>query len=232
MTAISAPTLSNRDLRQRSLVPPERLACCQAVVIGVGAVGRQVAWQLTALGVSRLILFDHDQVEVENLAPQGYWNGDVGKAKVQATADFCRRIHPEVQVISKAERFKRSTVRELPMDLESAIFLCVDSIATRQWIWEAIRSRAAFFVDGRMNGEVIRVLASGNPGKDVEYRDTLFDASEAFAGACTSKSTIYTASITAGLMVSQFTKWLRRHPVDGDITLNLLAGEWIIGQPA
>jgi sulfur carrier protein ThiS adenylyltransferase len=41
-------------------------------VIGVGAIGRQVALQLAALGVPDLSLYDPDTVAVENLAPQGY----------------------------------------------------------------------------------------------------------------------------------------------------------------
>ena len=75
--------LENRDLRQRSVVPPERLAACHALVVGVGAVGRQVALQLAAVGVPRLTLFDDDRVAVENLAPQGYWVEDLGLPKVQ-----------------------------------------------------------------------------------------------------------------------------------------------------
>jgi hypothetical protein len=42
---------------------------------------------------------------------------------------------------------------------------------------------------------------------------------------CTARSTIYTASVAAGLMVHQLTKWLRGIPVDRDVTLNLLAAE-------
>ena len=40
--------LSDRDLRQRELVPPDKLASCHVLVIGVGAVGRQAALQLAA----------------------------------------------------------------------------------------------------------------------------------------------------------------------------------------
>ena len=57
---------------------------------------------------------------------------------------------------------------------------------------------------------------------------TLFAQSEAQPGRCTSHSTIYCASIAAGLMVHQFTRWLRGLPVDRDVSLNLLAGEWAI----
>ena len=40
-----------RDVRQRDLVPPQALARCHAVVVGVGSIGRAVALQLAATGV-------------------------------------------------------------------------------------------------------------------------------------------------------------------------------------
>jgi len=55
----------------------------------------------------------------------------------------------------------------------------------------------------------------------------LFGAEQAYAGSCTAKSTLYTASIAAGLMVGQFAKWLRNLPVDRDLTLNLLSAELV-----
>ena len=57
------------------------------------------------------------------------------------------------------------------------------------------------------------------------YPATLFAAAEAFSGPCTAKSTVYCANIAAGLMVSQFTKWLRLLPVDADVLVNLLSLE-------
>jgi hypothetical protein len=41
-------------------------------------------------------------------------------------------------------------------------------------------------------------------------------------------SGIYAANIAAGLMVHQFTRYLRRIPVDFDTSVNLLAGEWAV----
>ena len=52
----------DRDVRQRALVPPSALAACHALVIGVGAIGRQVALQLAALGLPRMGLIDDDVV--------------------------------------------------------------------------------------------------------------------------------------------------------------------------
>ena len=57
---------------------------------------------------------------------------------------------------------------------------------------------------------------------------TRLRAQEAQAGSCTAHSTIYAATIAAGLMVHQFTRWLRDLPVDIDSTVNLLAGEWVV----
>jgi hypothetical protein len=220
-----AVSIPGRDARQRLLVPAERLARCHVHVIGVGAIGRQVALQLAALGVPRLTLHDDDLVQVENLAGQGYWPENLKRTKVSATATLCRRIHPAIQAEAVPDRFKRSTAHQLAVDGDLAIFCCVDTIAARRMLWESLRGVASCFFDGRMHAEVLRVLASPLPAIDDVYEHTLFPAGEAHAGPCTARATIYTASIAAGLMVHQFTRWLRGVPVDLDLTLNLLAAE-------
>jgi hypothetical protein len=225
---MTAPTPSphpERDVRQRDLVPPERLAACQGVVVGVGAVGRQVALQLAAVGMPHLTLIDPDLVAVENLAPQGYWPRNLGTAKVLATQALCQKINPQLEVSLLQGRFQRSCVKSLRAKDQLVVFCCVDSIVTRRLIWESLRCQAALLVDGRMSAEVIRVLAVASPAADDYYATTLFAAEEAYAGSCTARSTIYTASIAAGLMVGQMARWLRRLPVDPDLTLNLLASE-------
>ena len=64
---------------------------------------------------------------------------------------------------------------------------------------------------------------------DLEYDPTMTNpCPTAQPGRCTARSTIYAASIAAGMMVHQFTRWLRGIPVDRDTSLNLLAGEWTI----
>ena len=225
----TAVSYADRDVRQRQIVPPEKLAAVQAVVIGVGAIGRQAAVQLSATGVPSLELVDHDLVGVENLAPQAYWQRDVGRPKVEATAEACRLLNPAASVAARPDRFRRSSPKLLAAFTDpgaaTAVFCCVDSITTRRLVWEAVRARAAFFADGRMSAEVIRVLASGSPASDLYYASTLFAAEQAYAGSCTARSTVYAASIAAGLMLTQFTRWLRGLPVDGDVTLNLLSME-------
>ena len=215
--------LSQRDIRQRDIVPPDRLAACDVTVVGVGAVGRQVALQLAAIGVARMQLVDFDRVEVENLAPQGYFESDLGRLKVEATADLVRQINSALDVQPIEGRFKRS------MAVGDLLICCVDSIETRRHIWQAVKDQTGFFCDTRMSAEVVRVLTAADVAGREHYPTTLFSAGEAHAGACTAKSTIYTANIAAGLAVGQFTKWLRGLPVDADVTLNILTCEMTYG---
>ena len=227
----SVSSLPTRDVRQRDLVPPDRLAECHALVIGIGAIGRQVALQLAALGVPRMMLVDDDRVAVENLAAQGYWPADLGNAKVQSTAALCRSIYPEGRITPIEQRFGRSSVKQLGLVEPSAgpliCFACVDSIATRKRIFESLRPYLTCWIDGRMAAETLRILASDSPATEDYYPTTLFAESEALVGSCTSRSTIYSASIAAGLMVAQFARHLRQIPVERDQTLNLLASELV-----
>jgi sulfur carrier protein ThiS adenylyltransferase len=221
---MNTPNLADRDLRQREIVPPERLADCRATVGGVGAIGRQVALQLAAMGVPWLQLVDPDIVEPVNLACQGYLEDDLARTKVSATADLCQQINHGLEVHELSERFRRS------LEVGNAVFCCVDAIDTRRLIWQAVQDRVEFWADGRMSAEVLRVLVACDAASRRHYPTTLFAAEQAYAGPCTARSTIFCANIAAGLMIAQFAKFLRRLPVDADLQLNLLAGELTVAQ--
>jgi molybdopterin-synthase adenylyltransferase len=220
--------MDDRFERQRDLVPCERLAELTATVIGVGAIGRQVALQLSAIGVRHLQLIDFDRVEPANITTQGYRADDIGQLKVDATVQAITAIDPIIEVQRVVDRFRPR------QSIGQAIFCCVDKIATRASIWRSVERRCQIWTDGRMLGEVIRVLAASDFQSRRHYSSTLFARTEAQSGQCTSRATIYAASIAAGLMVHQFTRWLRSMRLDGDTTLNLLAGEWHLstGTPA
>jgi len=215
---------NERYSRQRDIVPPERIADCKATVIGVGAIGRQVALQLSAMGIPWLQLIDHDKIEWSNLASQGYLEGDMGKLKVSATLELCWRINAATQIQAVPERFRRS------MEIGNIVFCAVDRIDVRRLIWDAVKDRVNLFCDGRMSAEVLRVLTACDSESRKHYPTTLFNSDEAFVGPCTAKTTIYCANIAAGFMLAQFTKYLRLLPVDPDIQVNLLASEMNVGE--
>ena len=221
---MSEQQTNERYSRQKDIVPADRIANCKATVIGVGAIGRQVASQLTAIGIPWLQLIDFDSVEESNLASQGYLEDDLGRHKVDATADLCHQTNHNLELYTINERFKRTA------KIGNVVFCCVDSITTRRLIWEAVKNKVNFYCDGRMSAEVLRVLTACDSQSRQHYPTTLFQQEEAFVGPCTAKTTIYRALIAAGLMLSQFTKYLRGLPIDSDIQLNLLASELSINQ--
>src|ERR1700722_4568209 len=125
-------SMNDRFERQHDLVPTDRLAQLTATVIGVGAIGRQVALQLASIGAWRVELVDFDRVEMTNVTTQGYLAGDVGQLKVDATRRAVELIDPTISVRTVADRFRaRRPVGE-------AVFCCVDSISARAATWRAV----------------------------------------------------------------------------------------------
>ena len=216
---MSNEQIKERYSRQRDIIPAERLAQCQITIIGVGAIGRQVALQLAAMGIEWLQLIDHDSVEISNLASQSYLESDLGRSKVQATADLAQQINHQLEVHEVNDRFKRS------MDIGNIVFCCVDKIDTRRLIWESVKDKINFVVDGRMSAEILRVLTAYDSISRKIYPTTLFTAEQAYVGPCTAKTTIYCANIAAGVMVAQFAKYLRNFSAEPDVQINLLAME-------
>lgn len=215
---------TNRLVRQQELVPAPALAQLIVTVIGVGAIGRQAALQLAAIGVRHIQLVDFDAVDEANVTTQGYLASDVGQLKVQATKRAIQSRDPTIDVEAIEDRYRPRR------DYGEAVFCGVDSIAVRATIWRSIRSRCRFWADGRMLGETMRVLVVAGEVGYQHYPQTLFAASEAEPGRCTAHSTIYTANIAAGLMIHQFARYLRRQEVDADTTFNLLAGELVVSR--
>ena len=216
--------IKTRFSRQADLVPQDRLASVQTTVIGVGAVGRRVALQLAAIGARQIQLIDFDHVEPSNVTTQGYLWEDAKqhKSKVEATRQAMLRIDPQIKVEAVNGRYRSKH------EIGEAVFCCVDSISARAAIWRSASNRCRFWADGRMLGEVIRVLTVADNAGSEHYASTLFPQSEAQPGRCTAHGTIYTANVTAGLMLHQLTRWLRGLPIDRDISLNLLASELIV----
>jgi len=163
-----------RYSRQRDIVPAERLDACAATVIGVGAIGRQVALQLTAIGILRLQLIDFDTVEESNIASQGYLEAGLGKSKVHATAELCKQINQSLSVDPVPQRFRRS------ITVGNIIFCCVDSMEIRRLIWNTVKDSSSLFCDGRMSAEVLRVLTACDAASREHYPTTLFGSEEGY----------------------------------------------------
>lgn len=77
----------------------EALLAATVLVIGLGGLGSPVALYLAAAGVGRLILVDHDDVELSNLQRQiVHQQAAIGQSKVASAAATLSALNPETTV--------------------------------------------------------------------------------------------------------------------------------------
>lgn len=221
---MSENPLADRDIRQRGIVNPEKLQKMVAAVIGVGAVGHQVARQLASMGVGRIILIDHDKVGVENLAAQGFREADLERPKVEVVAEECEALNSEIEIETHEKKFRRGQITNLELDQDLIVFCCVDDMDARKSIHSSVERAVSLFVDGRMAAEVFSVYSAETKADHAHYEETLFPSEEMFQASCTAKTTIYCANVISGMMVAQMTKFMRGVPPDREMHFNILVG--------
>src|SRR5204863_7553539 len=141
------------------------------------------------------------------------------------TAPPGRRLLRTLDSDGRPEKCRRATAGQVDWGPHLCVFAAVDTIGARRMLWEALHPRAVFWADRRLSAEALRVITLALPEGEAHYPRTLFAQAEAYVGSCTARSTVYAASIAAGLMVAQWAKWLRGMPLEPDLSLTLLAGE-------
>lgn len=78
-------------------VRQENLDRATVAVLGLGSLGAQVSYLLAAAGVGRLIICDHDRVEVSNLNRQLlYGRADVGRHKADVARERLLAVNPDL----------------------------------------------------------------------------------------------------------------------------------------
>ena len=211
-----------RQFRMKDIVPADRLAGLDIAVIGVGAIGRNVALLLAQIGAEALTLIDPDTIEELNVGPQGFQPRYIGDRKTLVTGGQCGWLNPDLRLRTIEDVYKPGQLSN-----ETVIFCCVDSMQARGDIFESELHHLRFFCDGRMAAEACRILTVEPVDKFIDhYRTTLHTDDEAIQESCTAKATCYCANIAAGFMVCQFTKWLRAFPLDTpELLINILSGE-------
>ena len=91
-----------------------RLGAATVVVVGAGGLGCAVLQYLTAAGVGRLMIVDHDRVEESNLHRQPlYRMTDLGRPKVQAARAALVEANPEVRIDTLEERLTAANAARL-----------------------------------------------------------------------------------------------------------------------
>ena len=77
----------------------QKLLDAQVLIIGLGGLGSPVAMYLAAAGIGRLILVDHDEVELSNLQRQIiHRTENIGQAKVESARQNLQALNPDVAI--------------------------------------------------------------------------------------------------------------------------------------
>ena len=98
-------------------------------IIGCGSVGGTLAELLVRLGLTKLTLWDFDDVEAHNLANQIYRQKDIGRKKTEALLDILAEINPDVR--NDAKLMSDGWDEQ---ELSGYVFLAVDNIELRRKI--------------------------------------------------------------------------------------------------
>lgn len=176
-------------IRQRDILPFDRLRAARVTVIGAGAIGGFTALSLVKMGVGTVEVYDDDTVSPENLGPQWFRVADIGRPKVEALADQLAAFGGNV--VPHTERF-------LAQPVSGMVICAVDSMDVRIALWRHIRKsrRVELYLDGRMGAEVGKVFAirPADPEDCRAYEAELYPSTEALRAPCTARSTIYCAA--------------------------------------
>jgi adenylyltransferase/sulfurtransferase len=100
-------------LPQIGIEGQRRLLGARVLVIGLGGLGSPVAMYLAASGVGKLVLVDHDRVDLTNLQRQIVHASDrLGMPKVASAARTLAGLNPEVELISIDHRLDAAALAD------------------------------------------------------------------------------------------------------------------------
>jgi hypothetical protein len=172
---------------------PESTLGESITIIGAGAVGSWTAKALARMGMSNIVIYDHDKVDEVNMNSQGYKVADIGQMKVNALFDSIKE-ETGIEIHIEPKRYEGGT-------FPGIVISAVDNMSTRALIWQWHKDSPATLavIDPRMGAENASLFVA-KPG-DENYPKSLFKDSEGMHEPCTAKATIYTAYLLSGLIV-------------------------------
>jgi molybdopterin/thiamine biosynthesis adenylyltransferase len=127
------------------------ISSSHVIIVGVGALGCEIAKNLTLVGVGRLTLIDMDIIETSNLSRQMlFTEEDKGKLKTEVAKEKLKVLNPDVEIIAYTKKFQ-----ELPMSVfESADIIAggLDSFKARFALNRLAHELSIPYVDGAATG--------------------------------------------------------------------------------
>ncbi len=141
-----------------------RLREARVTVIGAGGLGSPVLLYLSAAGVGRITLVDHDQVQLSNLQRQVIHDtSSLGRDKVASATRRIREIDPSVSVSAHASRLTAHNAHSL-LERAQVALCCTDDLDTRYLVDDTCAELGIPHVFGAILGFTGQVAVLGLPG--------------------------------------------------------------------
>jgi len=114
-----------------------KLRRSHVLVIGAGGIGSPAIQYLAAAGIGKVTIIDDDRVDLSNLQRQTlFGTPDIGVAKVEAAANFIKRLNPGVEVRTIRERIDADSASHL-VAFADVVLDGSDNFATRLAVADA-----------------------------------------------------------------------------------------------
>ncbi|HYB49805.1 MAG TPA: HesA/MoeB/ThiF family protein [Burkholderiaceae bacterium] len=109
----------------------QRIAQARVLQVGAGGLGSSAAMYLVAAGIGRLILFDHDRIDLTNLQRQVlHTTARIGQSKADSARLTLQALNPQVPIDARAERVTAEILASVLGEVE-IVLDCSDNRATR-----------------------------------------------------------------------------------------------------
>ncbi len=196
--------MSGFHSRQAYFCEVDKVKDLSVLIVGCGAIGRNVASNVARLGIKTITLVDGDIVEPHNIVPQNWKLADCDRPKVEVLGEEISAQMENVEVITVPKMWSPNAVgRKKTYD---AVWTTVDDIDVRKLVYNYYRDKSKTLFDVRIGGPVGQILTV----KDMEdtndwYLKTIFQKSESARFGCVQPMANYIANITSGISVGQFT---------------------------
>ncbi|GAB2021288.1 hypothetical protein RyT2_03620 [Pseudolactococcus yaeyamensis] len=142
--SLTTSSVSYQELKEKRLL-----------ILGAGAIGTHIVWQLCAMGIKHLTILDFDQIELSNLNRQLlYRHIDIDRNKVDVLKEQLEAIFPEVLIeIIHQKLYHIKDVREV---IKSDFDLVVKAIDTpeemTEWVGQVAFENKVSMVQGGFIG--------------------------------------------------------------------------------
>jgi molybdopterin/thiamine biosynthesis adenylyltransferase len=226
--------MSSFHSRQAWFVSRDNLKDLNILVVGTGAIGRNVASCVSRLGPKSITIVDHDTIEEHNISPQNWRIEDCGQKKVSILAQEILSQCSDVNVIPIPARWTPNAVKVKSFD---AVWATVDNIEVRRALYQYYKDKAKMFFDIRIGGPLAQVFSIENleaiTDENDWYISTFFSQAEAANFGCIQPMTNFLANIATGISVNQFTNIVngKKWPVHKMITYDTITSATQVEDP-